>query len=457
MRVCYQRHFRHVNLAGCRTRANFIESGCRYVTIQYLPRFERVELDRARPGNDLALNKLRLFGTYLVVMAAGAALALAVNYGLQGAFEPPVRVTASSATELPPEFGRLGEAWELLQREHIDRSTMDPAELSGGAIRGMLDALDDPYASYLDPKRFSEEESKIQGVFEGIGAQVGIREERLTVIAPLPDTPAQRAGIRAGDVILEVDGEPTENLSLQEAVSLIRGRKGTTVQLLVLHADEDAPVLIPIIRGEIPLETVRFTMLEDGIGHLHISSFASTTNDHVAEALQEFRDNDGRGLIVDLRYNPGGLLGVVVDVTGRFLDDGLVTYELDGLGNRREWKVSSGGDARDIPMVVLVNQYSASASEVFAGAIIDHDRAPVVGEPTFGKGSVNTRHRLSDGSGIYYTIARWYTPNGTLIEGEGITPTVLVETDAESGEDDQLQRAIELLGGQGGGPARPQF
>ena len=402
------------------------------------------------------MNKLRLFGTYLVVMAAGAALALAVNYGLQGAFENPEPATASSS-QLPPEFGRVGEAWELLQREHIDRSTLDASELSGGAIRGILDALNDPYASYLDPQRFGEEESKIQGVFEGIGAQVGIREEMLTVIAPLPDTPAERAGIRAGDVILEVNGEPTVNLSLQEAVSRIRGRKGTTVELLVLHANELDPVLIPIVRGEIPLETVRFTMLEDGIGHLQISSFASTTNEHVTEGLQEFKANNGRGLIVDLRYNPGGLLGVVVDVTSQFLEEGLVTYELDGLGNRREWKVSSGGNGRDIPMVVLVNQYSASASEVFAGAIIDHDRAPVVGEATFGKGSVNTRHRLSDGSGIYYTIAQWYTPNGTLIEGSGITPTMVVEAGPEATSDSQLEKAIELLGGRGGASAKPQF
>ena len=402
------------------------------------------------------MNKLRLFGTYLLVMAAGAALALAVNYGLQGAFENPEPAAASSP-QLPPEFRRLSEAWGLLQSEHIDRSTLDASELSGGAIRGMLDALNDPYASYLDPQRFGEEESKIQGVFEGIGAQVGIREELLTVIAPLPDTPAERAGIRAGDVILEVDGEPTENLSLQEAVSRIRGQKGTTVELLVLHATEPDPVLIPIVRGEIPLETVRFTLRDDGIGHLQISSFASTTNDQVIEALEEFKDNNGRGLIVDLRYNPGGLLGVVVDVTSQFLEEGLVTYELDGLGDRREWQVSSGGNGREIPMVVLVNQYSASASEVFAGAIIDHDRAPVVGESTFGKGSVNTRHRLSDGSGIYYTIARWYTPNGAQIEGSGITPTIVVEADPEGESDPQLDKAIELLGGRVGGNDSPQF
>ena len=402
------------------------------------------------------VNKLRLFGTYLVVMVAGAALALAVNYGLQSTLQGPEEPDVAPS-QLPPEFGRLGEAWELLQREHIDRRTLDPDALSSGAIRGMLEALDDPYASYLDPQRFGEEESKIQGVFEGIGAQVGIRDELLTVIAPLPDTPAERAGIRAGDVILEVDGESTENLTLQEAVSRIRGQRGTTVQLLVRHANQVDPVLIPITRGVIPLETVRFSMLEDGIGHLQISSFASTTNDQVKEAIQEFRDRGGRGMIVDLRYNPGGLLGVVVDVTSQFLEDGLVTYELNGQGERREWKVAQGGEGRDIPMVVLVNQYSASASEVFAGAILDHNRAPVIGESTFGKGSVNTRHRLSDGSGIYYTIARWYTPDGTLIEGFGITPTLEVAADPESETDLQLRQAIELLQQQVGAPGRQQF
>ena len=173
------------------------------------------------------MNMLRLFGTYLVVMAVGAALALAVNYVIQGTFNTPEPEIESSA-ELPAEFGRLGEVLDLLEKEHIDRSTLNDTDLGSGAIRGMLASLNDPYASYLDPQRFGEEESKIQGVFEGIGAQVSIRDNHLTVIAPLPDTPAERAGIRAGDVILEVNGESTEHLSLQEAVSLIRGERVET-------------------------------------------------------------------------------------------------------------------------------------------------------------------------------------------------------------------------------------
>ncbi len=403
------------------------------------------------------MSKFAIFGSYLVAMAVGAVLTLAVSYGVQGAFQEPDEVTASSGPALPPEFERLGEVWDLLQREHIDRSSLSASDLSRGAIRGMLDALNDPYASYMDPDQFGAEESRIQGVFEGIGAQVTIRDNLLTVIAPLPGAPAERAGIRAGDVILEVDGVSTENLSLQEAVSRIRGQKGTTVELLVRHTDQPEAEIIPIVRGEIPLETVRFSMLEGDIGLIQITSFASTTEDQLVAALQSFRDANGRGLVVDLRHNPGGLLGVVVDVTSQFLEEGLVTYELDGLGNRREWQVESGGTARDVPMVVLVNQYSASASEVFAGAIIDHDRAPVVGDVTFGKGSVNTRHRLSDGSGIYYTIARWYTPDGAQIEGSGISPTHVVAADPEAESDPQLQRALELLMEQIGSSPSQQF
>ncbi len=391
------------------------------------------------------MNNLRLFGTYLLMMAVGAGLAVAVNYSLEYMPDMPSVWEREADSQLPPEFDKLAETWELLEQEHINRRNLDPAKLSEGAMRGMLEALDDPYASFLDREQFQQQESRIQGVFEGIGAQVGMQDNLLTVIAPLPGTPAEQAGIMAGDVILEVNGESTENMSLEEAVLKIRGEKGTTVQLLVRHIDQASPILIPIVRGVIPLETVRFTMLPEDIGYLHISNFSSNTSDDVREALREFNAAGGQGLIVDLRSNPGGLLSVVVDVTSQFLEDGLVTFELDGQGDRREWNVTAGGEGKGIPMVVLVNQFSASASEVFAGAILDHRRAPVVGETTFGKGSVNTRYRLADGSGVFFTIAHWYTPNGTLIEGSGITPAHEVANVPDSEQDLQMELAIELL------------
>jgi carboxyl-terminal processing protease len=190
-------------------------------------------------------------------------------------------------------------------------------------------------------------------------------------------------------------------------------------------------------------------MLDNGIGYLRIFNFADNTNDEVKKALEEFQEAQGVGLVLDLRNNPGGLLRSVVDVASQFLDNGLVLYEIDAQGKRTDWKVSSGGKAQDIPqdipMVVLINQFSASASEVLSGSLMDHERATVIGNTSFGKGSVNTLRPLSDGSGLYFTIARWYTPNGTLIEGKGITPQVVVEAMPDGDDDVQLDRAIEIL------------
>ncbi|MEE8291958.1 MAG: S41 family peptidase, partial [Candidatus Tectomicrobia bacterium] len=272
-----------------------------------------------------------------------------------------------------------------------------------------------------------------------------MRDGQLVIIAPMQGSPAEKAGILPGDEILAINGGSTAQITLMEAVSKIRGEKGTSVDLLVLHLNQAEPLTITVTRGVIPLNSVRLTMLEDGVGHLRIFSFGDKTNEELEKALKEFREAEGTGLVLDLRNNPGGLLRSVVEVASQFLDDGLVLYEVDAQGQRTDWEVKSGGDARDIRMVVLVNQFSASASEVLSGALMDHDRAEVIGVTTFGKGSVNTLRPLSDGSGIYFTIGRWYTPLGTLIEGEGITPDIVVETSPDSTEDIQLSRAVEIL------------
>ena len=354
---------------------------------------------------------------------------------------------ADAAIEgLPAEFERLAEVWELLQREHIDGADLDGQALSDGAIRGMLQALDDPYAAYLTPKQFRLQSQDIKGFFEGIGAEVGLRDGRITIIAPIPETPAEEAGIRPGDVILEIEGETTQGISLLEAVHKIRGENGTTVELLVLHLNSSEPVTIVITRGVIPLTSVRLLMQVGRIGHLRLSGFTGTTEDDLKEALERFERSRGAGLVLDLRNNPGGLVSSVIDVASQFLEGGrLVLFQIDAEGRRRDWKTSSGGKGVDIPMVVLVNAFSASASEVLSGAIIDHDRATVIGTTTFGKGSVNNLWPLDDGSGINFTVARWFTPNGILIEGEGITPDVVVEVPEGETEDIQLDQAIELL------------
>lgn len=375
----------------------------------------------------------------VVVMVTSCSLRLASRSG--GEAE-----TDAGIVGLPAEFERLVEVWELLQREHIDRADLDGKTLSDGAIRGMLQALDDPYAGYLTAEQFSLESQDIKGFFEGIGAEVGMRDGRITIIAPIPDTPAEEAGIRPGDVILEIDGVTTQGLSLLESVYMIRGEKGTTVELLVLHINSNEPVSIIITRGVIPLNSVRLLMQIGGIGHLRLSGFTGTTEEDLKEALDRFERSQGVGLILDLRNNPGGLVSSVVQVASQFLEGGrLVLYQIDADGRRTDWNTKSGGKALDVPVVVMVNAFSASASEVLSGAFMDHNRATVIGTTTFGKGSVNNLWPLDDGSGINFTVARWFTPNGTLIEGTGITPDVVSEVPEGEDDDIQLDQAIDLL------------
>ena len=313
----------------------------------------------------------------------------------------------------------------------------------------MLIALGDPYASFLNPEQMSLEQGDIRGFFGGIGAEVGVRNGAITILAPMPDTPAEEAGVRAGDVILEVDGNSIRGLTLLEVVNLIRGEKGTKVRLLLRHLNNSETVLVEIERDIIELQSVSLIMQVGRIGHLRLSGFTGTTNDDLKEAIQRFQRSKGLGIVLDLRNNPGGLVSSVVDVTSQFIESGLVLYQEDAKANRREWKVKPDGSALDIPMVVLVNQFSASASEVFTGAIMDHGRATVIGTKTFGKGSVTNMWQLRDGSGVNFTTARWFTPGGTLIEGQGLVPDViLAPLDADEDEDIYLDQAIQILKGE---------
>ena len=365
-----------------------------------------------------------------------------------GATEP-----IPAGDRLPPELKTVAEAYRILMDEHVDHRTLESQQLSEGAIRGILAALEDPHASYLSSDQHEREQEGYRGYFEGIGAQVSMTEAGLTVIAPIPGAPAEAAGIRAGDLILEVDGDTISHLTLVEAVNLIRGPGGSEVTLLVRHAGSDQNETITVTRGRIPIESSNFRMVEDGVGHLWIYSFSNTTEDEVRRALDEFDDAQGRGLVLDLRNNPGGLLNAVVDVTELFLDGGPILYEIDAQGNRNNYDADRRGPGVDIPMVVLVNEFSASASEIMAGAIKTNERALVVGATTFGKGSVNIARELSDGSAIYFTIRRWYLPDDTQIEGQGVTPNIEIEAEAQPlpanyPEDGPLQQAIDILNDQ---------
>ncbi|MBI2847515.1 MAG: S41 family peptidase [Chloroflexi bacterium] len=349
---------------------------------------------------------------------------------------------------VPQEFSILWETWRILSEDFVDKSRLDPKTLSEGAVKGMIEALKDPYTSYINAQHFRMEQEDLKGKFEGIGAWVDMKEGQVLIVAPMEGSPAEQAGIKAGDVIVEVDGQPTKGMTLIEAILKIRGLKGTTVRLLIRHVGETGSVEIVVTRAEIKVESVKLNMLPGNIAHIKISSFSERTPDELTAALKDARIKGVKGIALDLRNNPGGLLEETVEVASQFLKEGLVLYEVDNKGERRDWPVRRGGLATQLPLVVLVNEYSASGSEVLAGSIQDHKRASLVGIKTFGKGSVNTFRQLSDGSGLYITFARWYTPNGNLIEGLGLKPdieVVLTQEDMQSGKDPQLDAALDYL------------
>jgi carboxyl-terminal processing protease len=347
---------------------------------------------------------------------------------------------------MPADFEVLWEAWQTLRDNAIYGDKLDAKVLSQGALRGMIDALDDPYAAYLDPETYRVEVEDRGGSFEGVGARVAVKDDMVIILSPLSDSPAEKAGLRPGDAILAVDGESTMGLNLYEVVMRVRGPAGTTVSLSILHEGDEQPVTIDVTRAKIDVPSVVLRgILEGNVAHVEIEEFNEDTDEEFGAMLARVQEGEAKGMILDLRYNPGGLLDTVVNITSYFLEDGLVLYEVDSDGERTNWSVRKVGKTTKVPVVVLVNEYSASGSEVLAGALRDRGRAILVGEKTFGKGSVNTMHPMSDGSAVYYTIARWYTPNGTLIEGQGLQPDFVVESEADTPGDPQLDVALEQM------------
>ena len=370
---------------------------------------------------------------------------------------PTAQPIADEPAAVPDGLQIVWEAYSILSREYVLPEKIDPDLLAEAAVIGMLEALNDRYTSYISPSTFKIDQQGFQGNFGGIGAQVEASPDRRGVIItrPLPNTPAERAGIRAGDRILAVDGVDALGWSVLEAVNKIRGEKGTPVTLTVEHVGSLDPVDITIIRDTIDDPSVMVIDVPDTkYGRIRISQFTAQTSRELRQGVQKLIDNGTEGIILDLRGNPGGLLSATVDVASEFLTDGLVTYEVDSKGKKDEWKVKKGGNFPKIPMVTLVDNFSASGSEVLAGALQDQGRSVVIGTNTFGKGSVNLLRGLSNGGGVYLTIGHWFTPNGRLIEEVGVEPDVIVEFDAEAlganpqtneGGDPQVEAAIKQL------------
>ena len=348
--------------------------------------------------------------------------------------------------DVPRELADVWRAWTLFQDE---RPGVSAELLVEGALDGMLDSLPDDSVARLTPEAYDRARERLLGTYQGIGAYVDIQESRM-VLFPMSESPAERAGIEAGDVLLEVGGEPVEGKSLQEAVERVRGPEGSRVTLLVEREGETEPLEFDVSRGDIDMESAQPRLLPGGIGYIWISDFQENTPDEVLDILDDFKRLDALALILDLRSNSGISVEAAQEVASQFLAEGqLFMYEVDGEGERRNWPVQAGGAVTgDLPMVVMVNELTGSAAEVVAGALQDHNRAPILGARTLGMGSANVYKELNDGSALYLPVSHWYTPLGNLIQGEGIAPDIevlLTDDDRAFGVDVQLRAAYDHL------------
>lgn len=316
---------------------------------------------------------------------------------------------------------------EEIEQNYVD--PVDPDELIQKAIQGMLNGLD-PHSAFLPPEDFEELQVDTKGEFGGIGIVISVKDNTLTVISAIDGTPAYKAGVKPEDKIIKVDGESTQNMQLWEAVKKMRGPKGSTVTLTLLRQGETEPVDVVMIRDVIPMESVKYVTLKSGYGYVWITNFRDNTTEDLKNSLAdlETENNPLKGLVIDLRDNPGGLLNQAVDISDVFLSDGVIV-SIKGRHEEQQNTFRAHADPSDkrYPLVVLINGGSASASEIVAGALQDHKRALILGTPSFGKGSVQTVKALKDGYGIKYTIARYYTPNGTSIQAQGIQPDIMLK------------------------------
>lgn len=352
---------------------------------------------------------------------------------------PPV---ASPSPELDALFKPFWETWAYVTREYYDEEAIDPTRLSRGAIKGMLTALDDPYTLYLDPSHREITEADLRGAFDGIGVQVEMIEDQLQVVSPLEGSPGQRAGLRPADIITHVDGQEVRGLNLPQAIRLIRGPRGTSVTLTIQRGRQ-APFDVTVMREEIRIPAVRGEMRPDGIGYIRITSFSMHVGSDLRQTLDRLAAGGPRGWVLDLRGNPGGYLDGAIAVSSQFIDDGVVLIEQRRDSERQEIRTRGRARAATGPVAVLVDRGTASAAEIVAAAIRDNGRGTIVGERTFGKGSVQVVHNLADGSAIRITVARWLTPSGEPIQGVGLTPSVVVA--AADGSDPALESAVSFV------------
>lgn len=383
-------------------------------------------------------------------------LAFLITSMLIGAFAAGVGATwwlmhgRTPQAEEAAEFSVFWEAWHLVEAAYYG-SLPDMQHMTWGAIRGALATLNDPHTTFLEPETRQREKEDLSGRYGGIGAYVSQDDDGQILLDPMPDLPAARAGVQTGDVLLRIDEtEVTDEMTIDDVASLIRGEIGSTVRLTLQREGEAEPLIVEVRREEIPKPSVEWRMLEEapGVGLVRITIFSGRTQLELREALEELLDQGMTQLVLDLRGNGGGLFDASIDVASEFLSDGIVLYQIEKGSDEEVFQASSRTTLPDAPMVVLVDGGTASASEIVAGALQDRGRAVLVGEKTYGKGSVQEVYDLSDGSSVHITHAQWFTPSRRAISGEGLMPDIQVsitDEDRNQERDPQLERGIEHL------------
>jgi carboxyl-terminal processing protease len=395
------------------------------------------------------------FPPILVILLATLLVTGGYQWGVWSAgqqIDQPANITSGGAvaTTAPAgvSFGLFWEAWNVLHERFLKEP--DDAVLEEGAIEGMVNALDDPYTVYLDPEAAKDLEDGLGGVFSGIGAEVAVKNRRLLIVAPLPDSPAEKAGLKPQDEIQKIDGELIGEMTFLEAIRKIRGPDGSTVTVTIDRDGFTEPRDVPVIRGKIVVKSVEYEVRADGVGYLKITGFHKDTTNLAQAALDEFVAKGVSGIVLDLRANPGGLLDQGINIASLFLaKDSQIVKQKNRTGGVQTYTTSSvAAKAPSIKLVILVDKGSASASEIVAGALQDFGRAKLIGETTFGKGSVQQLENLRNGGQLKVTVAEWLTPKDRLINGTGIDPDIVVvnrEEDEQAGKDSQLDRALEEL------------
>lgn len=348
------------------------------------------------------------------------------------------------------DFSLFWDAYGKLQEKFIDSSEIDQQKIIYGAIQGMASSLGDPYTSFFNPEEAFRFQQDLSGSFEGIGAEIAVRDNILTIIAPLRNTPAERAGLRAGDIILKIDSKDSLNITAEEAVGLIRGKRGTPVILTIVRESWDAPKDIKIVRDKIKIPSMDWSLENDEIAYIQIFQFGETLSGDFKSAVVEILKSPAKKIILDLRNNPGGYLDVSKEIAGWFLESGeVITIEDFGPEKeQKEYRAEGSASLARYPVVVLINEGSASASEILAGALRDNKGSKLVGIKSFGKGSVQEVVSLRGGSFLKVTISRWLTPNGISISETGLEPDIKIEItdqDIEEERDSQLEKALEII------------